>query len=182
MNLEIETALSSWLRAQPAFDGVPVHTGQSSDEIPNDQPVIVVGVDTTEVIGLSLYKITASVVLVTPSLLEGSLELHSGLSSALRSCLISATALGAAFPAGATQTPTPRNQSSKSTTASPSATPPPSSASSRPKPNAPRNHAHSHRRHLAGPAPAKRPAQRAARRLQGQASGRRTDSRGNARR
>jgi hypothetical protein len=102
MNLEIETALSSWLRSLPEFDGIAIHTGQSSDEIPNDQPVIVVGVDTTEVIGLSLYKITASVVLVTPSLLEGSLELHSGLSSALRSCLISATALGAAFPAGMT--------------------------------------------------------------------------------
>jgi hypothetical protein len=102
MNLEIETALSSWLRAQPAFDGVPVHTGQSSDEIPNDQPVIIVGVDTTEVIALSLYKITASVVLVTPSLVEGSLDLHSSLSSSLRSCLISATALGAAFPAGMT--------------------------------------------------------------------------------
>jgi hypothetical protein len=61
-----------------------------------------VGVDTTEVISLSLYKITASVVLVTPSLLEGSLELHSGLSSSLRSCLISATTLGAAFPSSMT--------------------------------------------------------------------------------
>ena len=102
MNLEIETALSSWLRSLPEFDGIAIHTGQSSDEIPNDQPVIVVGVDTTEVIGLSLYKITASVVLITPSLVEGSLELHSGLSSALRSCMISATALGSAFPAGMT--------------------------------------------------------------------------------
>jgi hypothetical protein len=102
MNLEIETAISSWLRSLPEFDGIAIHTGQSSDEIPNDQPVIIVGVDTTEVIGLSLYKITASVVLVTPSLVEGSLELHSGLSSSLRSCLISATALGAAFPAGMT--------------------------------------------------------------------------------
>lgn len=102
MNIEIETALSSWIRSLPEFDDVPVHTGQSSDVIPNDQPVIIVGVDTTDVIGLSLYKITASVVLVTPSLVEGSLELHGGLSSALRSRLISATALGSAFPAGMT--------------------------------------------------------------------------------
>lgn len=102
MNLEVESSLAAWLRAQPAFDGVPVHTGQSSDTIPNDQPVIIVGVDTTDVIALSLYKITATVVLVTPSILDGSLELHSGLASSLRTCLLSANQLGAAFPAGMT--------------------------------------------------------------------------------
>ena len=100
MNLEIENAIAAWLRSLPEFDGIAIHTGQSSDTIPNDQPVIVVGVDTTDVIALSLYKITASVVLVTPSILDGSLELHSSLSSSLRSCLISAATLGAAFPAG----------------------------------------------------------------------------------
>ena len=102
MNLEIENAIASWLRSLPEFDGIAIHTGQSADTIPNDQPVIVVGVDTTDVIALSLYKVPASVVLVTPSLLDGSLELHSSLSSSLRACLVSANQLGSAFPAGMT--------------------------------------------------------------------------------
>jgi hypothetical protein len=102
MNIEIESAFADWLRSLPAFDGVVVLSGQSSEEIPGDQPVVVVGVETTDVIALSLYKVTASVVIATPSILEGSLELHSGLAASLRTCLLSASTLGAAFPANMT--------------------------------------------------------------------------------
>lgn len=98
MNIDIETSLAAWLRSLPAFDGVPVHTGQSADPIPADQPVLIVGVDSTEVLTGNLYKTTASVVLATPAIQEGALEAHSPLSSALRNSLLTATLMDAAFP------------------------------------------------------------------------------------
>jgi hypothetical protein len=98
MNLEVESALAAWLRATPAFDGLPVHTGQSSDPIPNDQPVLIVGVENTELIAAGFYRVTASIVLATPSVLEGALDNHAALSSALRDSLLAAADLAASFP------------------------------------------------------------------------------------
>ena len=98
MNLEVETSLAAWLRATPAFDGIPVHTGQSSDPIPNDQPVLVVGVDSSEVVAAQLYKLSVSIVAATPCIVEGALETHSGISSNLRTAILAADQLADSFP------------------------------------------------------------------------------------
>jgi hypothetical protein len=102
MNLEVETSLAAWLRSQPAFDGIPVHTGQSSDPIPNDQPVLIVGVDSSEVIAAQLYKLSVSIVAATPCIVEGALEAHSGISANLRTAILAADQLAASFPASIT--------------------------------------------------------------------------------
>jgi len=99
MNLEVETSLAAWLRATPAFDGIPVHTGQSSDPIPNDQPVLIVGVESTEAIVRGLYKVTASIVLATPSVVEAALETHAALASSLKTSLLAADQLAASIAA-----------------------------------------------------------------------------------
>lgn len=98
MNLEVETSLAAWLRGLPAFEGIPVHTGQSSDPIPNDQPVLIVGVESTELVVRGLYKVAASIVLATPSVVESALENHATLAAALRDSLLAATALADSFP------------------------------------------------------------------------------------
>ena len=97
MNLPVETSLAAWLRSQPAFDGIPVHTGQSADTIPQDQPVLLAGCESTEAVARGFYKATASIVLVTPSVIEGSLETHAALADSLRSSLLAATQLADAF-------------------------------------------------------------------------------------
>lgn len=97
MNLEVETSLAAWLRSQPAFDGIPVHTGQSSDPIANDQPVLIVGVESTEAIVRGLYKVSASIVLATPSVVEAALDTHTALADSLKTSLLAATALADSF-------------------------------------------------------------------------------------
>ncbi len=97
MNIPVETSLAAWLRSQPAFDGIPVHTGQSADTIPQDQPVLLAGCESTEAVARGFYKATASIVLVTPSVIEGSLEAHAALAESLRSSLLSAADLADAF-------------------------------------------------------------------------------------
>ncbi len=97
MNIGVETSLAAWLRSQPAFDGIPVHTGQSADTIPQDQSVLLAGCESTEAVARGFYKATASIVLVTPSVIEGSLEAHAALAESLRSSLLSAADLAAAF-------------------------------------------------------------------------------------
>ena len=97
MNIGVETSLAAWLRSQPAFDGIPVHTGQSADTIPQDQPVLLAGCESTEAVARGFYKATASIVLVTPSVIEGSLEAHAALAESLRSSLLAASDLADAF-------------------------------------------------------------------------------------
>ena len=97
MNIPVESSLAAWLRATPAFDGIPVHTGQSADTIPQDQPVLLAGCESTEAVARGFYKATASIVLVTPSVIEGSLETHAALADSLRSSLLAATQLADAF-------------------------------------------------------------------------------------
>ncbi len=97
MNLEVETSLAAWLRSQPAFDGIPVHTGQSSDPIANDQPVLIVGVESTEAIVRGLYKVSASIVLATPSVVDAALETHAALAASLKTSLLAADALADSF-------------------------------------------------------------------------------------
>jgi len=100
MNLAIENALSSWLRSLPEFDGVPVHTGQSSDEIPNDAPVLLVGVESTELVAINLYKVSASIVIASPSVLTDALEAHGSLANSLRSALLAPADISDSFPPG----------------------------------------------------------------------------------
>lgn len=97
MNIPVETSLAAWLRSQPAFDGIPVHTGQSAETIPADQSVLLAGCESTEAVARGFYKASASIVLVTPAVLEGSLEAHAALAESLRSSLLSATDLDDAF-------------------------------------------------------------------------------------
>ncbi len=97
MNLPVETSLAAWLRSQPAFDGIPVHTGQSAETIPQDQSVLLAGCESTEAVARGFYKATASIVLVTPSVIEGSLEAHAALAESLRSSLLAASDLADAF-------------------------------------------------------------------------------------
>lgn len=97
MNIPVETSLAAWLRAQPAFDGIPVHTGQSAETIPQDQSVLLAGCESTEAVARGFYKATASIVLVTPAVLEGSLEAHTALAESLRASLLAATDLADAF-------------------------------------------------------------------------------------
>ncbi len=97
MNIPVETALAAWLRSQPAFDGIPVHTGQSAETIPQDQSVLLAGCESTEAVARGFYKATASIVLVTPSVIEGSLEAHAALADSLRASLLAATDLADAF-------------------------------------------------------------------------------------
>jgi len=97
VNIPVESSLAAWLRATPAFDGIPVHTGQSADTIPQDQPVLLAGCESTEAVARGFYKATASIVLVTPSVIEGSLETHAALADSLRSSLLAATQLADAF-------------------------------------------------------------------------------------
>ena len=97
MNIPVESSLAAWLRSQPAFDGIPVHTGQSAETIPQDQSVLLAGCESTEAVARGFYKATASIVLVTPSVIEGSLEAHAALADSLRSSLLAATDLADAF-------------------------------------------------------------------------------------
>ncbi len=97
MNIGVETSLAAWLRSQSAFDGIPVHTGQSAETIPQDQSVLLAGCESTEAVARGFYKATASIVLVTPSVIEGSLESHAALAESLRSSLLSAADLADAF-------------------------------------------------------------------------------------
>ena len=97
MNIPVETSLAAWLRSLPAFDGLPVHTGQSAETIPQDQSVLLAGCESTEAVARGFYKATASIVLVTPAVLEGSLEAHSALAESLRSSLLAASDLADAF-------------------------------------------------------------------------------------
>jgi hypothetical protein len=97
VNIGVETSLAAWLRSQPAFDGIPVHTGQSAETIPADCSVLLAGCESTEAVARGFYKATASIVLVTPSVIEGSLETHAALAESLRSSLLSAADLADAF-------------------------------------------------------------------------------------
>jgi hypothetical protein len=97
VNIGVETSLAAWLRATPAFDGIPVHTGQSADTIPQDQSVLLAGCESTEAVARGFYKATASIVLVTPSVIEGSLEAHTALADSLRASLLAASDLADAF-------------------------------------------------------------------------------------
>ena len=101
MNIPVETSIAAWLRSLPAFDGIPVHTGQSAETIPQDQPVLIAGCEATEAVAFGFYRTSASIVLVTTSVIENSLDAHTVLADALRSSLLSATGLDNAFTAAA---------------------------------------------------------------------------------
>ena len=100
MNLLIEESLQSWLRSLEAFDGLAVHTGQSNDEIPNDQPALIVGCDQVELIGGPYHKASVTILLSTPSHLD--LDQHRALVASLRQILTSASGIETAFPPTAT--------------------------------------------------------------------------------
>lgn len=82
MNLIFEQALISWLKSIDGFEGVAIHAGQSDEEIPGDQPVIIATADNDELVGEGLHRITARLLVSTPGHIET--DTHSQLVSALR--------------------------------------------------------------------------------------------------
>lgn len=96
MNLEIETALSAWLRSLPEFDGIAVHTGQSSDAIPGDAPSVIAACEQAEPVVMGLYRATVRIVFSTPSVLE--LDLHRHAAASLKSAILSPDDLPDFFP------------------------------------------------------------------------------------
>jgi hypothetical protein len=95
MNLTVEASLKSWLSSLEAFDGIAIHSGQSNEEIPGDQPALIVGCESVDAIGRGLHRATAGVALTTPAHLE--LEQHRQLIDALRTSLLNADDLAASF-------------------------------------------------------------------------------------
>jgi hypothetical protein len=98
MNSEFENAIASWLRSQPAFDGVAVHTGQSSEEIPGDQPIVVVSCENAESAVAGLYRSSVQITASTPIVMESAIELHRVLTTSLRA-LVGLSGVSAFFPA-----------------------------------------------------------------------------------
>jgi hypothetical protein len=96
MNLEIETALSSWLRSLPEFDGIAIHTGQSSDEIPGDGPSVIAACEQAEPVVMGLYRATVRIVFSTPAMLD--LDLHRQSAAALKTAILSPDDLPEFFP------------------------------------------------------------------------------------
>ncbi len=95
MNIPVESSLAAWLRSQPAFDGIPCHTGQSAETIPADCSVLFAACENVEIIGGTLSRATASIVLATPSHLE--IDQHQQLTSALRTALRNLSTLATHF-------------------------------------------------------------------------------------
>ena len=100
MNLSVEQSLASWLQNLPAFDGIAIHTGQSSDEIPGDAPAIICAAESVEAMSTVLHKATASIVLATPSTLD--LDQHRQLVDSLRTALYAPAGISDAFAPTAT--------------------------------------------------------------------------------
>jgi hypothetical protein len=99
MNIPIESSLSAWLRSAPALDSIPVFTGQNSEVLPADQPILIVAVDSTDLIVRRLYKASATIVLATPSLLEGGIDMNAAISGALRETILTGANLAESFAA-----------------------------------------------------------------------------------
>jgi hypothetical protein len=95
MNLAVEQSLATWLQNLPSFDGIAIHTGQSNEEIPADQPAVIVGCENVDPVGGPYHIATAQVVIATPGHLD--LDQHRGLVTALRTALASPTDLPTAF-------------------------------------------------------------------------------------
>lgn len=95
MNLLIEESLQSWLRSLEAFDGLAIHTGQSSEEIPRDQPALIAACESVEMVGGPYHTARAVILLSTPSHLD--IEQHRELVASLRANLTEPTGLAEAF-------------------------------------------------------------------------------------
>lgn len=84
MNAIIENSLRDWLNSTADFADSAIHTGQSSETIPGDQPVIFVACETVEPVAMGYYKFTAQIIVSTPCVIEESLTAHQALSDALK--------------------------------------------------------------------------------------------------
>lgn len=93
MNASIESSLRDWLLSTTAFADSSIHTGQSAETIPGDQPVIFCACETVEPVALGLYKVTAQIVISTPCVIEESLPTHQALSDALKAEILDPSAL-----------------------------------------------------------------------------------------
>jgi hypothetical protein len=96
MTLVVEQSLQSWLRASEDFEGLAIHTGQSNEEIPGDQPAIVCACERVEPVTTALHKATVVIVLSTPSMLD--LDQHRALVDHLRAAVYEPAPLSDAFP------------------------------------------------------------------------------------
>ena len=96
MTLLLESALASWLRTIPELEGLAIHTGQSNEEIPGDQPALIAACGQIEAVGTTLHKASVTILLSTPAHLE--LDQHRTLASALRAAVYNPTGLADGMP------------------------------------------------------------------------------------
>lgn len=96
MNIEIETALAAWLRSLPEFDGIAIHTGQSSDVIPGDAPSVIAACEQAAPVVMGLYRATVHIVFSTPAVLD--LDLHRQAAISLKTAILSPDDMPDFFP------------------------------------------------------------------------------------
>lgn len=98
MNTTIEQAIAAWLASLAAFTSIPIHAGQSDEEIPNETPVIYVVCNSTSSPAPSLYSASVQVVISTPELIAGNLAVHQAIVAHLRTAFREADAIAYFFP------------------------------------------------------------------------------------
>ena len=99
MNLIVETSIAAWLRSLPEFEGVAIHAGQSDEEIPGDQPVLIAACEQDELVGEGLHRITGRLIISSPGHLE--VETHTQLVSSLREIIYGISSLSDHMPESA---------------------------------------------------------------------------------
>ncbi|MEY3726452.1 MAG: GTPase, partial [Chloroflexota bacterium] len=73
MNLQIEQSVRDWLASLEAFEGIAIHCGQSDDEIPNDEPLIMVACEDINTPAPTLYVASVRLIVSTPSVMADAL-------------------------------------------------------------------------------------------------------------
>jgi hypothetical protein len=98
MNLAIEQSIQSWLiqKISP-FTNAVIHCGQSDEEIKNDQQMLVVSCEETQMQSPTLYIATVRLIISTPCI-NGNLEEHRALYNILRLQLKNADPITSFFP------------------------------------------------------------------------------------
>ncbi|MFZ9905452.1 MAG: hypothetical protein ACO3GE_08620 [Steroidobacteraceae bacterium] len=87
MNLQIEQSVSDWLASLEAFEGIAIHCGQSDQEIPNDEPLIMVACEDINNPAPTLVSASVRVIVSTPSVIADSFNDHRNLVASLRNAL-----------------------------------------------------------------------------------------------
>jgi hypothetical protein len=98
MNTTIEKAFAEWLASFSGFEGINIHPGQSDEEIPNDEAIVYIVCNSTNSPASSLYIASVQIVISTPEVIEGNIEVHKGIVESLRTAFRQAELLSSFFP------------------------------------------------------------------------------------